>query len=140
MEYGNTQRPQQGGSGSGGGSGNVYMAAAQVINGTVEQLFKNKIYKAQADKIQLGGRLELLDSVQQYQLSLRLQNAQTDNERFAILQDAVSKIDVATVQGNASILQAAIQSRAKETQTTAIIIGAAVILLIGAYFVIYRRN
>ena len=118
----------------------IAMAAADVINGTVEQLFKNKVYKAEANNIELKGRLEQLDSVQQYQLALRLQNAQTDNERFAILQDGVSKIDVATVQGNASILQAAIQSRAKETQTTAIIIGAAVILLIGAYFVIYKRN
>ena len=27
-----------------------YAAAAQVVNGTVEQLFKNKIYKAQADR------------------------------------------------------------------------------------------
>ena len=131
--YNPRPRPQQ------GGGGGVAMAAAAVINGTVEQLFKNKIYKAQADKIQLGGRLDQLDSAQQYQLALRLQNAQTDNERFAILQDSVSKIDVSTVQGNASILQAAVQARAKETQTTAIIIGAAVILLIGSYYVIYRR-
>lgn len=133
--YNPRPRPQQG-----GGGGGVAMAAAAVINGTVEQLFKNKIYKAQADKIQLGGRLDQLDSAQQYQLSLRLQNAQTDNERFAILQDSVSKIDISTVQGNAAILQSAIQARAKETQTTAIIIGAAVILLIGAYYVIYGRK
>jgi len=118
----------------------IAMAAADVINGTVEQLFKNKVYKAEANNIELRGRLQQLDSVQQYQLALRLQNAQTDNERFAILQDGVSKIDVATVEGSASIFQAGIQARARETQTTAIIIGAAVILLIGAYFVIYRKN
>jgi hypothetical protein len=118
----------------------IAMAAADVINGTVEQLFKNKVYKAEANNIELRGRLQQLDSVQQYQLALRLQNAQTDNERFAILQDGVSKIDVSTVQGNAAILQSAIQARARETQTTAIIIGAAVILLIGAYFVIYKKQ
>lgn len=139
MAYGYNQvarRP----SGGGAAGANPYMAAAEVINGTVEQLFKNKIYKAQANNIKLQGRLNQLDSAQQYQLALRLQNAQTDNERFAILQDSVSKIDIATVEGNASILQAAVQARAKETQTTAIIIGSAVILLIGAYYVIYRRK
>jgi hypothetical protein len=114
--------------------------AASIVNGTVENLMKNKIFKAQANNIKLQGRLSQLNSAQQYQLALRLQNAQTDNERFAILQDSVSKIDVATVEGNASILQAAIQARAKETQTTAIIIGAAVILLIGSYYVIYKKK
>ena len=115
-------------------------AGAEVINGTVENLMKNKIYRAQANNIKQQGRLNQLDSAQQYQLALRLQNAKTDNERFEILQDAVSKIDVSTVQGNAAILQSAIQARAKETQTTAIIIGASVILLIAAYYVIYKRK
>lgn len=115
-------------------------ASADLINGTVRNLMQNKVFKAQADKIKLEGRLAQLNSAQQYALAKSLQEARTDNERFAILQDSVSKIDVATVQSNAQILQAAIQARAKETQTTAIIITAAVILVIGAYFVIYRRK
>lgn len=115
-------------------------ATAQIINGTISTLAQNKVYKAQVRSIDLQGRLAQLDSAQQYFLASRLQNAKNDNERFAILQDAVSKIDVSTVQGNASILQASIQARAKETMTTAIIIGSAVILLIGAYFVLYKRK
>lgn len=115
-------------------------AAAQVINGSIQTLAQNKVYKAQVRAIDLQGRLAQLDSAQQYFLASRLQNAKNDNERFAILQDAASKIDVSTVQGNASILQASIQARAKETMTTAIIIGSAVILLIASYFVLYKRK
>lgn len=118
----------------------VSRGAAEVVNGTVRSLFQNKVFKAQAENIKLEGRLAQLNSSQQYALALRLQDAKNDNERFAILQDAVSKIDVATVESNADILQAAIQARAKETQTTAIIIASAVILVIGAYYVIYRRK
>lgn len=117
----------------------VAQGSASVINGTVRTLFQNKVFKSQSDKIRLEGRLAQLNSAQQYALAVRLQEARSDNERFALLQDAVSKIDVATVESNADILQAAIQARASETRTTAIIIGAAVILVIGAYFVIYKR-
>lgn len=117
----------------------VAQGSASVINGTVRTLFQNKVFKSQSDKIRLEGRLAQLNSAQQYALAVRLQEARSDNERFALLQDAVSKIDVATVESNADILEAAIQARASETRTTAIIIGAAVVLVIGSYFVIYRR-
>lgn len=118
----------------------VSRGAAEVVNGTVRSLFQNKVFKAQAENIKLEGRLAQLDSAQQYALALRLQDAKNDNERFAILQDAVSKIDVATVESNADIIKSVIEARAKETQTTAIIIASAVILVIGAYYVIYRRK
>lgn len=118
----------------------VSRGAAEVVNGTVRTLFQNKVFKAQAENIKLEGRLAQLNSSQQYALALRLQDAKNDNERFAILQDAVSKIDVATVESNADIIKSVIEARAKETQTTAIIIASAVILVIGAYYVIYRRK
>jgi uncharacterized protein (DUF1778 family) len=114
-------------------------AAATVVNGTVNSLMQNKMYKAQADNIQLQGRLSQLDSAQQYALAVRLQQAKNDNERFSILQNSISRIDEATVGANAGILQASIQARAKETQTTAIIIGSSVILLIGSYYVLYKK-
>lgn len=117
----------------------VASGSAQLINGTVRNLFQNKVFKSQADKIRLEGRLAQLNSAQQYALALRLQDATNDNERFAILQDAVSQIDVATVQSNAEILKSAIQARANETRTTAIIIGSAVVLIIAAYYIIYKR-
>ncbi len=117
----------------------IAQGTASVINGTVRNLFQNKVYRAQADKIKLEGRLAQLNSAQQYALAIRLQEAKSDSEKFAILQDAVSQIDVATVESNADILQAAIQARASETRTTAIIIVAAVVLVIGGYLVIYRR-
>jgi hypothetical protein len=115
-------------------------ASADVINGTVRTLFQNKIFKSQADKIRVETRLAQLSSEQQYALAIRLQNSKNDNERYAILQDAVSQIDVATVESNSEILQAAIQTRQNEVKTTAIIIGAAVVLLLGAYYVIYKRK
>lgn len=118
----------------------VSRGAAEVVNGTVRSLFQNKVFKAQAENIKLEGRLAQLNSSQQYSLALRLQDAKNDNERFAILQDAVSKIDVATVESNADIIKSVVEARAKETQTTAIIIASAVILVIGAYYVIYRRK
>jgi len=125
----------------------VAKASADVINGTVRTLFQNKIFKSQADKIRVEAdkiriqtRLAQLSTEQQYALAVRLQNSNNDNERYAILQDAVSQIDVATVESNSEILQAAIQSRQNEVKTTAIIIGAAVILLLGAYYIIYKRK
>jgi len=113
--------------------------AADVVNGTVENLMKNKVFKAQANSINLKAKLAELDTTQQYELARRLQEAKTDNERFAIMSDAVSQINVQSVASEGDIYEAAIAARAKETQTTAIIIGAAVILVIGAYFVIYKR-
>lgn len=137
--YSTRRMPTRGGSGGGGAAGSAAMAAASVINNTVTQLFKNKMYKAQADKTKLEGRLAQLSTEQQFVLASRLNDAKNDNERFGLLQDAVSKIDVATVESNAEILKASIEARAKETQTTAIIIGAAVILVIGAYYFINKK-
>jgi len=115
-------------------------AAASVVNGTVNSLMQNKMYKAEAEKTQLEARLSGLNSTQQYLLAKRLNEATSDNERFAILQDAASKIDVAIVSSTADIIQEGIKQRARETQTTAIIIGSAVILLIAAFVLIYKRK
>jgi len=115
-----------------------FQAAAQVINGTVQQLFQNKIYKAKAEQINMQSRLDQLSNSQQYALSLKLQAAQTDSERFRIMQDAVSKIDVATVEGNASILSASVTANSKNTTTILIVVTAGIALLIGAYYVINK--
>lgn len=115
-------------------------AAASVVNGTINTLSQNKVYKAEADKLNLEARLAGLDSSQQYLLAQQLNQARSDNERFAILKEAASKIDVATVESTGNIFQESIRQRAKETQTTAIIIGSSVILLIAAFVVIYKRK
>lgn len=115
-------------------------AAATVVTGTIDTLSKNKIYKAEAEKLNLEARLAGLDSTQQYLLAQQLNKARSDNERFAILKDAASKIDVEIVRSTGGIREQAIKQRARETQTTAIIIGSAVILLIAAFVVIYKRK
>ena len=118
---------------------NPYMAAAQVVNGTVEQLFKNKIYKAQADRVNMQSRLDQLDSSQKYALALRLQSAQNEQEQMKILLDTASKIDVATVQGNASILSASVTATSKNTTTILIVVTAGIALLVAAYYVINKK-
>jgi hypothetical protein len=117
-------------------AGQVAGAAASA---TITSLFRNKVYKAQVDQMNLQGRLAQLSTAQQYALVKQLNEAKTENERFAILQDTVSQINVASVESNASIYSSAIQARAKEAQTTAIIIGSAVILLIGSFYFIYKK-
>jgi hypothetical protein len=116
-----------------------FSAAAQVVNGTVEQLFKNKIYKAQADQINMKSRLDQLSNSQQYALSLKLQAANSEAEQFRIMQDAVSKIDVATVEGNAQILSTSVTATSKNTTTILIVVAAGIAMLIGAYYVINKK-
>lgn len=116
-----------------------FAAAAQVVNGTVEQLFKNKIYKAQADQINMKSRLDQLSNSQQYALSLKLQAANSEAEQFRIMQDAVSKIDVATVEGNAQILSTSVTATSKNTTTILIVVAAGIAMLIGAYYVINKK-
>ena len=116
-----------------------FAAAAQVVNGTVQQLFKNKIYKAQADKINMESRLDQLDNSQKYALALRLQSAQNEQEQMRILLDTASKIDVATVQGNASILSASVTATSKNTTTILIVVTAGIALLVAAYYVINKK-
>jgi len=116
-----------------------FSAAAEVINGTVKQLFQNKIYKAQADQINMKSRLDQLSNSQQFALSLKLQAAKTEAEKFRIMQDAVSKIDVATVEGNASILSASVTANSKNTTTILLIVTLGIGFLIGAYYVINKK-
>ena len=115
-------------------------AAASVVNGTVNSLMQNKMYKAEAERTQLLSKLDGLDSTQQYLLAQRLNEATSDNERFAILKDRASNIDTTTLETIGEYGKEAIKQRGKEAQTTAIIIGSAVILLIAAFTLIYRRK
>jgi hypothetical protein len=117
-----------------------YAAAASVINGTVDNLFQNKIYKARAENIKMESRLAVLSNEQKYQLAQSLQKARTDAERFQILTNAVSKIDVATVQGNAAILSASVGQQSKNTLNTVLIIGGGIALVIVAYLVTNRNK
>ena len=117
-----------------------YAAAASVVNNTVKQLFQNKIYKAQASKINLEARLSLLSNEQKYQLAVRLQSAQNDAEKLRIMTDAVSKIDVATVQGNAAILAASVGQQSKNTMTTVLIITGGIVLLFAAYYITNKKK
>ena len=116
-----------------------YAAAASVVNNTVTQLFKNKIYKAQANQINLEARLSLLSNEQKYQLAVRLQMAQNDAEKLRLMTDAVSKIDVATVQGNAAILTASVGQQSKNTMTTVLIITGGLLLLFAAYYITNKK-
>jgi hemoglobin-like flavoprotein len=116
-----------------------FQAAAAVVNNTVTQLFRNKVYKAQAEQINMKSRLDQLSNSQQYALSLKLQAANSEAEQFRIMQDAVSKIDVATVQGNAQILSTSVTATSKNTTTILIVVAAGIAMLIGAYYVINKK-
>ena len=117
-----------------------YAAAASVVNNTVKQLFQNKIYKAQASKINLEARLALLSNQQKFQLAMQLQFAQNDAEKLRIMTDAVSKIDVATVQGNAAILSASVGQQSKNTMTNVLIITGGIVLLFAAYYITNKKK
>jgi hemoglobin-like flavoprotein len=116
-----------------------FQAAAAVVNNTVTQLFRNKVYKAQAEQINMKSRLDQLSNSQQYALSLKLQAAKSEAEQFRIMQDAVSKIDVATVEGNAQILSTSVTATSKNTTTILIVVAAGIAMLIGAYYVINKK-
>jgi hypothetical protein len=116
-----------------------FQAAAAVVNNTVTQLFRNKVYKAQAEQINMQSRLDQLSNSQQYALSLKLQAANSEAEQFRIMQDAVSKIDVATVEGNAQILSTSVTATSKNTTTILIVVAAGIAMLIGAYYVINKK-
>jgi len=116
-----------------------FQAAAAVVNNTVTQLFRNKVYKAQAEQINMKSRLDQLSNSQQYALSLKLQAAKSEAEKFRIMQDAVSKIDVATVEGNAQILSTSVTATSKNTTTILIVVAAGIAMLIGAYYVINKK-
>jgi hemoglobin-like flavoprotein len=116
-----------------------FQAAAAVVNNTVTQLFRNKVYKAQAEQINMKSRLDQLSNSQQYALSLKLQAAKSEADKFRIMQDAVSKIDVATVEGNAQILSTSVTATSKNTTTILIVVAAGIAMLIGAYYVINKK-
>lgn len=120
--------------------GTAGQMTSDIVNNTVTQLFQNKIYKAQADSIGLEGRLKGLDSSQQFLLALKLQKATSDNQRFAILKQAASEVDVEIVKSAGQIRQEGVKAQATNSIVTAIIIGSAVILLIVAFNVIYKRK
>jgi len=118
----------------------VATATASVINGTISTLAKDKVYKAQVNQMDFQNRLGQLNSQQQLDLAMQLQNAQSDNEKFKILQSTVAQMDVATATGNASILAASVGAQSKNSMTTAIIIGASLVALIGAAYFLTKKD
>ena len=118
----------------------VATATASVINGTISTLAKDKVYKAQVNQMDFQNRLGQLNSQQQLDLAMQLQNAQDDNEKFIILQSTVAQMDVATATGNASILAASVGAQSKNSMTTAIIIGASLVALIGAAYFLTKKD
>ena len=110
-------------------TGAVVMGAAQVINGTVNSLMQNKVYKSQANALDVQSRVSQLSNQQQNVLAIRLQNAQTDTERMQILQSSLSDIAVAGVNTNAS-----------NTYATGLMIFGSILLLIGATYFLTRKD
>lgn len=125
----------------------VASAAATVINGTVKNVLDEKVRKgqvtllqAQAEREKFKNRLDQLDSQQQLDLAMRLQNSQDENEKFKIIEDTVSKISTEGVRSGGDIYEAAVNAQSKNAQTTAIIIGASLIALIGAAYFLTRKD
>jgi len=118
----------------------VIGAGAQVINNTVSNLFKNKVYQAQVRQMDWQNRLGELNAQQQNALAIRLQNAQDDEAKFKILQDANAQILAAGVTGNSTILSAAVGQQSKNSMNTVLIIGFSVVALIAAGFFLTKKN
>ncbi len=125
----------------------VIGAAASVVTSTITNLLNEKVRRgqislmeAQTQREYFKNRLDQLNSQQQYELALRLQSTQNATEQFKILEDTAAKIDVATVQGNASILSASVGTQSKNATTTAIIIGASLVALIAAAYFLTKNN
>lgn len=109
---------------SGGGGGGLAMAAAQVINGTVDTLFKNKVYKSQAERNKVLSQIDKLDNQQKYVLAQQLQDAKDDNEKLAIL----------------SNYAATIKSDKKTLITALIFLGGSVLLFGVVYLIKVKRK
>jgi hypothetical protein len=122
-------------------------AAASIINNTVTNLFNEKVRRGQvtllqakADREKFKNRLDQLNSQQQLELAMRLQNSQDENAKFEIIQDTVSKIATEGIRSGGDIYEAAVNAQSKNAQTTAIIIGASLIALIGAAYFLTKKD
>lgn len=115
-------------------------AGASIVNNTVSNLMKNKVYKAEVERMQFQSRLDQLNASQQYDLANKLQQANSDAEKFQILSNTVTQIDVATATGNAAILSQAVQGSSKSLQTTAFVVIAAVAALGLAYYFLNKKK
>ena len=122
-------------------------AAASIINNTVTNLFNEKVRRGQvtllqakAEREKFKNRLDQLDSQQQLDLAMRLQNSQDENEKFSIIEETSAKIAAEGIRSGGGIYEAAVNAQSKNAQTTAIIIGASLIALIGAAYFITRKD
>lgn len=115
-------------------------AGAKVITNTVDNLMKNKVYKAQVERMKFQNRLDQLSASQQYDLAIKLQQANSDAEKFQILSNTVTQIDVATASGNAAILSQAVQGSSKSVQTTALLVITAVAALGLTYYFLNKKK
>lgn len=122
-------------------------AAASIINNTVTNLFNEKVRKGQvtllqakAEREKFKNRLDQLDIQQQLDLAMRLQNSQDENAKFEIIQDTVGQISQEGIRSGGDIYEAAVNAQSKNAQTTAIIIGASLVALIGAAYFLTRKD
>jgi predicted transcriptional regulator len=114
-------------------------AAAQVasstIDTTINNLFKNKVYKSQAEATALQSRVAYLSDQQKQELAYKLQNSQDANEQAQIIADAAASVDESAF--NAAVaLQTSNQSSSKNT----IIIVSGVILVAGLVTFLILRS
>lgn len=120
MSNGYGYRQTSGGGGGGVGLGSV----AQVITATIDSLFKNKVYKSQAEKNKVLSQIDKLDNQQKYVLAQQLQDAKDDNEKLAIL----------------SNYAATIKSDKKTLITALIFLGGSVLLFGVVYLIKVKRK
>ena len=117
-----------------------YKAAAMVVNNTVSNLFKNKVYKAQVRQMDWQNRISELSTQQAYDLQTKLQAAQSDEAKFKILEDAQAEIDATSVKGASDIYSTALNTQSNSTRNTVLIIGFACIALLGAGFLLTKNK
>lgn len=129
----------------------VAMAAASVINGTINNLFQSGVRNAQiglldAQKAQVEAqtKINLLSNQQKYDLALKLQNAKTETERLQIMSQQLSALGVAQVQsiagGIKDIEVQKIKSASAQNITLAIIVLAGSAIFLGAIIYIKKNS
>jgi hypothetical protein len=74
--------------------GAIISGSVQLINGTVNNLMRNKVYQQQVKNLDFQTKLQSLSNQQQFVLAQRLQNAKTDTERLKILLETSSEYDL----------------------------------------------
>lgn len=109
--------------------------ASRIITGTVDNLFKNKVYKSQAEANLMKARVDLLSEQEKYNLALRLQDAKNDTDMANILADSTTSIKNSALESIVKLKVAEAEAAGNQnvaqskTNTTKLVVASSVIMV-----------